>query len=68
MTNLDAYLLVSEAAGFLGVSENTLRNWSSKEKIPTRRHPINGYRLYKKSDLEAFLKAVERSTNRLKTE
>ncbi len=46
---------VGEAASFLGVSPNTVRNWSRKGKIPTHRHPVNGYRLYKQEDLEALL-------------
>jgi hypothetical protein len=45
--NLRDYLLVNEAAEFVGVSEGTLRNWGQQGKISTHRHPINGYCLYK---------------------
>ena len=59
--NLRDYLLIREAASFLGVSEATLRNWDREGKIAAYRNPINGYRLFKKSDLEALLKKVARS-------
>ena len=60
-TNLKGYLLVNEAAAFIGVSVGTLRNWGRLGKIPTHRHPINRYRLYKKTDLERLLAAVHAS-------
>ena len=59
--NLRGYLLIQEAASFLGVSEATLRNWDREGKIPAHRNPINGYRLFKRTDLEALLHEVERS-------
>ena len=49
------YLLIAEAADFLGVAENTLRKWADDGKVKTRRHPINRYRLFKKADLEDLL-------------
>ncbi len=59
--NLRDYLRIKEAARLLGVSEGTLRNWGRQAKIKTHRHPINGYRLFKKVDLEELLHAVKRS-------
>lgn len=50
---------IKEAANFLGVTENTLRNWERDHKIIVYRNPINGYRLYKKEDLEALLNSIE---------
>lgn len=61
MTNLQNYLRIKQAAEFIGVSESTLRNWERSRKIKTYRHPISRYRLYKKADLEALLKEIERS-------
>lgn len=61
MNNLQDYLRIKQAVAFLGVSESTLRNWGRDGKIPTYRHPINRYRLYKKSDLEAVLREIDRS-------
>ena len=60
MDRLDGYLRIQEAAEFLGVSPNTLRNWGREEKIPEFRHPVNNYRLYRRSDLEEVLRQVRR--------
>ena len=56
MAKLTEYLKTAEAAEILGVAQNTLRKWASKGDIPMRRNPANGYRLFQRSDLEAFLK------------
>jgi len=55
---LKAYLTVGAAASFLGVSTTTLRNWDRSGKLKAHRHPINGYRLYRREDLEALLRKV----------
>jgi MerR family transcriptional regulator, copper efflux regulator len=55
---LSDYLRISEAAAYLGVSPNTLRNWVNAEKIVAVRHPVNAYRLFKREDLDAVLKKV----------
>jgi MerR family transcriptional regulator, copper efflux regulator len=67
MQNLQQYLTIAEAAAFLGVTPNTLRNWGREEKIVEHRHPVNNYRLYKKADLEALLRRTERSGARPRT-
>lgn len=56
MEKLDDYLRIKEAAEYLGVAPNTLRNWGREGKIGERRHPINNYRLYRKADLEQLLR------------
>jgi predicted site-specific integrase-resolvase len=56
---LNGYLIVKEAADFLGVSPATLRNWDRAGKLTPCRHPVNGYRLYRKEDLEQILCKVE---------
>lgn len=58
MTKLSEYVKTAEAAEILGVSQNTLRNWAEAGKIPMHRNPANGYRLFKRSDLEQLLKQV----------
>ena len=55
---LSDYMRVAEAADYLGVSPNTLRNWVNAGKIAAVRHPVNDYRLFKKEDLDALLKKV----------
>jgi MerR family transcriptional regulator, copper efflux regulator len=59
LKNLKEYLQIKEAASLLGVSPMTLRNWDNHGKLKSRRNPINGYRLYKRSDLTDLLKMVE---------
>ncbi len=52
---LGDYLTVKAAAALLGVCPGTLRNWDRSGKLKPVRHPMNGYRLYRRSDLEAVL-------------
>lgn len=59
MENLRDFLRISEAAEYLGVSPNTLRNWENAGKIAAHRHPVNGYRLFKKEDLDALLNQLQ---------
>lgn len=53
------YLTIKQAAEFLKVTEQTLRNWDKAKKFKTRRHPINNYRLYKKSELISFIERIK---------
>ena len=57
------YLLTAEAAEYLGVAQNTLRKWASCRDIPMQRNPANGYRPFRRADLEKFLHGVERPVN-----
>ena len=66
MQKLDAYLTIKRAARFLGVSTNTLRNWCQDGKMPTHRNPINGYRLFKRIDLESLLNRIALSKTRVR--
>jgi excisionase family DNA binding protein len=53
--NLSEYLTILEAAELMGVSPSTLRNWDRAGKLKAGRHPLNGYRLYRKTELETLL-------------
>ena len=57
--NFRDYLRISEAAEYLGVSPNTLRNWENAGKIAAHRHPVNSYRLFKKEELDALLRQIQ---------
>ena len=59
-TKLSEYVKVAYAAEILGVSQGTVRTWAADGKIPMHRNPANGYRLFKRSDLDEFLKNIER--------
>jgi len=63
MLKLDEFMRINEAADYLGVCRNTLRNWCREGKIPEYRHPVNNYRLFKVSDLERLLVAIDRPVN-----
>ncbi len=56
--NLGDFLTVQEAAAVLGVSPSTLRNWDRSGKLRAKRHPVNGYRLYDRSELEGLLRQI----------
>ncbi|MEZ6073125.1 MAG: MerR family transcriptional regulator [Pirellulales bacterium] len=55
---------MQQAADYLGVSPNTLRNWGRTGKLEERRHPVNNYGQYAISDLESLLSEVERPTKK----
>ena len=62
MTKLNEFLRISEAAEYLGVSPNTLRNWENAGKIVAHRHPVNDYRLFKQSELDELLSSAQQPT------
>jgi len=64
MKKFNEYVRVAEAARTLGVSQNTLRAWAAAGKIPVRRNPANGYRLFLRRDLERFLAKAARNIER----
>lgn len=49
------YLTVDDASNLLGVCKETLRRWDRSGKLKSIRNPLNGYRLYKKEELEKLL-------------
>ena len=59
MLNFKDYLTIKDAAEFIGVCPNTLRNWERKRLIPTYASPFSRNRLYKKEDLENFLNNIK---------
>jgi len=58
VNKLSDYLRISEAATYLGVSPNTLRNWDNSGKVAAIRHPVNSYRLFHRRDLDVLLGRV----------
>lgn len=53
------FLRIAEAASLLGVSISTLRNWDRHGKLTPRRHPINGYRIYERAEIERLKEQIE---------
>jgi DNA (cytosine-5)-methyltransferase 1 len=64
MQTANDYLLVNEAAEYLGVSPNTIRNWGRDGKVTEYRHPVNNYRLFKRTELERIRKKLLSPTPR----
>jgi len=58
MQTANKFLLVTEAAEFLGVSPNTIRNWGRDGKVTEFRHPVNNYRMFKRTELERIRKKL----------
>lgn len=54
------YMTIKEAAEFLKVTGQTLRNWDNLGKLKPYRHPMNNYRLYKKADLVKIFKSIKK--------
>jgi excisionase family DNA binding protein len=61
MPTVDELLTVKDAAEFLKVSPNTIRNWTDSGKIPFYRHPMSNYRLFRREDLEEVLRQIDES-------
>ena len=58
MPKLSEYVKVAEAAEILGVSLGTVRTWAADGMNSMHRNPANGYRLFKREELEKFLKNI----------
>lgn len=56
------YLTIKEAAELLGVTPLTLRNWDKNGKLPTTRHPMSNYRIYKAEDLQKLMQDIASGT------
>lgn len=52
-------LTIKETAKMLGVSSVTLRRWDKAGKFSPHRHPVNGYRCYKRMDVLKLRKQIE---------
>lgn len=59
MLKFNDYLKIKDAAEFLGVTQNTLRNWEKENKIKVYKGNMNDFRLYKKEDLENILHDIK---------
>jgi excisionase family DNA binding protein len=61
------YVKVAEAAEILGVSQGTVRAWAEAGKIPMHKNPANGYRLFRRVDLDAFLREIAQPVKRVQS-
>jgi hypothetical protein len=56
MNRLTDYLDTAADAGNFVAPQNTIREWTANGDIPMQRKPANRSRLFKRRDLDAFLK------------
>lgn len=53
------FLTIKEASRMIGVSPLTLRNWDNSGKFTASRHPINNYRVYRKSEVDMLIEDMK---------
>jgi len=58
------YLTIKEAAEILGVAPLTLRNWDKRGILSAYRNPVNNYRVYRKDQIDLFMRRIENSKNK----
>lgn len=58
------YLTIKKTSELLGVTPLTLRNWDKKGVLTAYRNPANNYRVYRRDQVEMFLRRIENSKNR----
>lgn len=46
------YMTIGDACQLLGISPNTLRSWGAAGKVTEYRHPMNNYRLFRRSEIQ----------------
>lgn len=52
------FVLVKETAEMLGVCPNTIRAWGASGKITEYRHPVNGYRMFKRDEIDRLIQKM----------
>jgi excisionase family DNA binding protein len=52
------FITIKQAAEILHVNKDTLRRWDKTNKLKTKRHPINNYRIYNAEEIEKLKKAI----------
>jgi hypothetical protein len=52
---LSGYVKIAEATVIMEFAQDTIRKWGEQGELLARRQPANGFRLYRRRDLEQFL-------------
>ncbi len=58
MSKSTDYLTTAEAAECLDVHPNTTRKWAARGMVPSYGSPVDGYRLFKRTDRDKLLEKV----------
>lgn len=56
---MEEYYTIGQAAQALSVSTETLRRWDKNGKFRSMRHPMNNYRVYQRSKVDALLREMQ---------
>ena len=56
----EKYLYVKEVSKILGIHRTTLLRWDKKGIFRAFRHPVNNWRMYKLSEVYAFLNKIRK--------
>lgn len=59
MKNFKDFLGIKAASRMLGVNDDTLRLWCENGRMKHKRHPINGYYLFLKEDIDDIIKSLQ---------
>lgn len=65
MNESSQLITIKQASKMLGVTPLTLRNWDRNGKLKALRHPMNNYRVYKRSDIDRLLELIGTNTQPL---
>lgn len=65
MNESSQLITIKQASKMLGVTPLTLRNWDRNGKLKALRHPMNNYRVYKRSDIDRLLDLIGTNTQPL---
>ena len=60
MLRREGFVSVKDAAELLGVVPNTVRSWGAAGKITEYRHPVNNYRMYKRTEHDTLIDTAQR--------
>lgn len=52
-------MMVGAASKHLGVAAGTIRNWIETGTLRAKRHPVNGYRMILKADIDALSRKIQ---------
>lgn len=65
MLKVSDYLTVTQAAEYLGIHAQTLRNWDKIGKLVAYRWSAKRIRMYRREDLDKYLEGFEQSSREL---
>lgn len=62
--NADEWLTPRQAAALVGITPDTIRKWANDGVLPTQRVRAGSHRRFRRSDVEALIRAGNARTER----